>query len=321
MNHRLILQRQIRRFPRHLPKIPNEARRLNSTETPRPSQKNDAPSTSQSAAQKPPPSTLGMFLTRILGLNTPQKNVGRRMQQVYEQCALAPENHKDFWQKMTNLYVWMLTVRYRALPPPYGKMYVQALVDHFFLDTEHRIRAILQPHVPPLPPYTFHPEFYVNPNIPADGKIKRGMRAPERLVSRQMKIFKEQWMGMTLSLDLGLAGSDAELAAAIWRNLLGARGASGIAYPGSSESAQFRRSVNLVGGAVDDPDKIDLDKEELRDDGSGVHDYPPDQVDKYVKYPELMLQIVTDIRKKIHKLEAMPDERVMTVVPKFSLEE
>ena len=34
--------------------------------------------------------------------------------------------------------------------------------------------------------------------------------------------------------------------------------------------------------------KIDLDKEELKDDGSGVHDFPPQEADKYVKYPEVL---------------------------------
>ncbi|ESK95405.1 ubiquinol cytochrome-c reductase assembly protein cbp3 [Moniliophthora roreri MCA 2997] len=328
MNHRLLL-RSIRRYPRPITTVRNGHYRLNSTQTPHSSPQKDTLSASQ-ATPKPVTATVGQVLARLLGLTSPKRMVGMRTLRIYEQCARAPEASQEFWQKkcdlpptfqswftVTNLYVWILTVRYRALPPPYGKLYIQALVDHFFIDTEHRIRAILQPHIPPLPPYTFHSEFYVNPNVPADGKIKRGMRAPERLVGRQMKIFKEQWMGMTMSLDLGLIGSDAELAAAVWRNLLGARGANGIAYPGSSASS-FRRSVNLVGGEVENPDKVDLDKEEARDDGSGVHDYPPDEIDKYVKYPELMLQIVTDIRRKVAKMESISDEDLMRLLPTFS---
>ena len=52
---------------------------------------------------------------------------------------------------MTNLHVWMLTVRLRALPGPHGKHYIQALIDHFFYDVEDRIRAVLQPTVRPQP--------------------------------------------------------------------------------------------------------------------------------------------------------------------------
>ena len=113
---------------------------------------------------------------------------------------------------------------------------------------------------------------------------------------------------------------DAEMAGAIWRNFLGARGARGIIYPSSSslESAKekpyFRRSVNLVGGEVESVKKIDeegLEKAEARDDGSGVHDYAPEEADKYVRYPELMEEIVEYVRKELKRLEALKDEEVM----------
>ncbi|KAL0576648.1 Serine carboxypeptidase 3 [Marasmius crinis-equi] len=265
-------------------------------------------------------------LTTILGLNSDKQVAGRRAFVLYENlCVGVADANQEFWQKecdlpptfqswftVTNLHVWMLTVRLRALPDPHGKYYVQFLLDHFFLDIEDRIRAILQPSIPPATPYTPFSSFYVNPNIPKDGKLKRGSRAPERLVTRQMKIFREQWMGMGMSFDLGLVKSDAELAAAIWRNLMGARGARGITYPISDiPSPTFRRSVNLVGGSVVNPEKVDFEKEETTDDGSGVHDYPPDQVDKYVRYPELMLEIVTYIRRELVRLEGISDEDIM----------
>jgi len=60
-----------------------------------------------------------------------------------------------------------------------------------------------------------------------------------------------------------------ELAGAVWRNLLGARGVRGRAYPptasASGSSSIFetpapttsRRAVNLVGGLLEDPAKVD----------------------------------------------------------------
>ena len=74
-------------------------------------------------------------------------------------------------------------------------IYLLGLVDHFFLDVEDRIRQALS------------------------------RKAPERLVTRQMKIFREQWAGLGLAFDyaLGLStadsvgrmgDSDAEMAAA-----------------------------------------------------------------------------------------------------------
>ena len=98
-----------------------------------------------------------------------------------------------------------------------------------------------------------------------------------------MKIFREQWAGLGMSMDLGLVKGDAEMAAAIWRNLLGGRGARGISLGGvganpslSDENTSkpgFRRSVNLVGGLVENVEKIDVDVEETRDDSSGVYDF------------------------------------------------
>lgn len=117
-------------------------------------------------------------------------------------------------------------------------------------------------------------------------------------------------MGMGMWYDYGLVTNDMELASAVWRNLLGARGSQGIAYP-DSNPPKFRRGVNLVGGAVENPEKIDLEKEQSRDDGSGVHDYPPDEIDKYVRYPELMLDIVIYMRREIARLEKISDEEIM----------
>jgi cytochrome b pre-mRNA-processing protein 3 len=122
---------------------------------------------------------------------------------------------------------------------------------------------------------------------------------------------------MGLSLDLGLVKGDMELAGTVWRNLLGARGAQGITFPGSpsspplTQSRKFRRSVNLVGGEVINVAKINLEEEEARDDGSGVHDFAPEDADLYVQYPELMLDVVRYVRKELVRLEKLSDEEIM----------
>ena len=214
----------------------------------------------------------------------------------------------------------MLTVRLRALPIEHGKHYQQALINHFFIDIEDRIRTVLQPSPEPTQPYTFETSFYSNPNAPIPnattpaGKRKPLSRAPDRILTQQMKIFKEQWAGMGLSFDLGLVKGDMELAGAVWRNLLGARGAQGIVYPDTSRSnlaPHFRRSVNLVGGQVVDVAKVDIEKEEAKDDGSGVHDFSPEEVDKYLTYPEVMLDIVAYLRREIGRLDKISDEAII----------
>lgn len=190
------------------------------------------------------------------------------------------------WFTVTNLHVWLLTVRLRALPESEARNHIQGLIDHFFLDVEARVRAVLQPtnrarseRPPPIP------TFYKNPNIPdasgemepftSMGKKRPRGNAPERIVTRQMKIFKEQWAGLGMSFDLALATpatSDVEMAGAIWRNFLGGRGARGIVYPDSPNADQyFRRSINLVGGMVESVKKLDdvgLEVEEKRDDST-----------------------------------------------------
>lgn len=250
------------------------------------------------------------------------------------ECHLPPTFQS--WFSVTNLHVWLLTVRLRALPDPYAKHHIQGLIDHFFLDVEDRVRVVLQPatrkNMPPSPLQTSgstpsdssgpsspsNPDFYTIAN--GNGKDRPKGSAPERLVTRQMKILKEQWAGLGLSMDLSLMKGDAEMAGAIWRNFLGARGARGIVYPSSTSvetgkpKPYFRRSVNLVGGEVESVKKIDeegLEKAEARDDGSGVHDYAPEEADKYVKYPELMEEIVVYVRMELKRLEGLKDEEVM----------
>ncbi|KAF9443365.1 hypothetical protein P691DRAFT_737963 [Macrolepiota fuliginosa MF-IS2] len=269
-------------------------------------------------------------LTALLGYGSPKQLAARRALVLYEHVvAVTPDHDRAFWQNechlpptfqswftITNLHIWLLTVRLRALPKEHGRHYIQALIDHYFIDVEDRIRAVLQPPNKPTRPYTFTSPFYTNPNAAtpdnAATSAKPKGRAPDRIVNRQMKIFKEQWVGLGLSFDLALVKGDAEMAAAVWRNLLGGRGARGIAYADTEGRAPFRRAVNLVGGEVDNISKIDFEKEETRDDGSGVHDFPPSEADKYVKYPELMLDIVEYARRELVRLEQISDHDIMS---------
>ncbi|KAI0665771.1 hypothetical protein C8Q78DRAFT_1063231 [Trametes maxima] len=279
-----------------------------------------------------------LTLAAVLGYGSVKQYAGRRAYNLYrELCISRPDDEAAFWKDechlpptfqswftVTNLHVWLLTVRLRALPAPHGANYVQGLIDHFFIDVEDRVRAVLQPvsakSLAPaqnLAPYTVPSNFYQVANTLKGAQPRPLGRAPESLVSRQMKIFKEQWAGMGMSLDLGLVRSDPELAAAVWRNLLGARGARGIAYPspkgkGKGAEQYFRRTVNLAGGKVEKLEKLakrgGLEAEERRDDGSGVHDFPPAEADKYVAYPELMATVVEYIRRELVRLESIPDE-------------
>ncbi|KAG9316157.1 hypothetical protein JVU11DRAFT_3840 [Chiua virens] len=111
------------------------------------------------------------------------------------------------------------------------------------------------------------------------------------------------------------------MAAAVWRNLLGGRGTRGISPPGASvtpstsdsddASKSFRRSVNLVGGLVENVDKIDVNVEETTDDSSGVYDFGANENDQYITYPEPMETLVAYLRREAQRLERFPDESIL----------
>jgi len=227
------------------------------------------------------------------------------------ECHLPPTFQS--WFTITNLHVWLLTVRLRALPTPHGNHFIQALIDHFFLDIEDRIRSVLQPGLVP-EPYTFKTDFYTVPKATTDnGKPK--MRAPERLVTKQMKIFREQWNGMGMAFDLGMVRGDMEMAGAVWRNFLGARGARGIVLPSGDENQKvpFRRSINPTGEIqkYGKMDEAELELEESKDDGSGVHDFRPNESDQYIKYPETMVTMISYMRRELVRLEGISDEAIL----------
>jgi cytochrome b pre-mRNA-processing protein 3 len=128
-----------------------------------------------------------------------------------------------------------------------------------------------------------------------------------------MKIFREQWAGLGVTLDLALAqGSDSVLAAAMWRNLLGARGAQGLAMAlaPTSPVPEFRRAVNPGGAAAKMSEEVRA-SEERRDDGSGVHDFGPEDRDAYVAFPETMLVLMAYVRGEVARLAAISDDKIM----------
>ncbi|GMM47243.1 Cbp3 protein [Pichia kluyveri] len=93
------------------------------------------------------------------------------------------------WFQITNLHVWLLFVRMRAMPFKIGKNYQQKLVDKMFKDIELRLSEEM--------------------NV-LSGRIR----------DTYMKDFHSQMLGMIFSLDEALAQkNDDVLAAAVWRNI------------------------------------------------------------------------------------------------------
>ncbi|KAF8874723.1 hypothetical protein CPB85DRAFT_1346552 [Mucidula mucida] len=222
----------------------------------------------------------------VLGYSSTTQTAAARNYHLYAHaCARAPERNIDFWVNgpmpppptfqsyflVANIHVWLIAARLRALP---HTAHVQTLVDHFFIDIEDRIRMILRPPPQPVEPYTLLTTFYPEP-LPAPKTNK----APETLVTRQMKVFRDQWQGMWVSLDHGLVAGDEHLAATIWRNVLGARGAHDP-FPEKKGGASL-----------------------------ASHGAPPSPIpfSSYPAFPELSLALTRYIRRELKRLENIPD--------------
>ncbi|QRV80593.1 ubiquinol-cytochrome C chaperone domain-containing protein [Ceratobasidium sp. AG-Ba] len=141
---------------------------------------------------------------------------------LYKECSLPPTYQT--WFQFTLIHVLILTARLRALPPDLAKSYQAELINHFFLDIEHRMRTVL------------------------------GDKVPERIVKGYMKEMRDQWRGGGVAFDLGIVGSDATLAGMIWRNLFASRGAVPVAAsPNSTSSAPVSEgSRKLVIASAED---------------------------------------------------------------------
>lgn len=128
---------------------------------------------------------------------------------IYVECRLAPTFQT--WFAFTNLHVWLLTTRCRSLPRPYGRLYIQELINHFWLDAEYRLRTVYGP------------------------------KCPERIIKDQMLDLRDQYNGSTASYDVALVGSDMDLATAIWRNVFAARGEKAYKEQDLPEEERERR--------------------------------------------------------------------------------
>lgn len=127
------------------------------------------------------------YMCKDQGLQFTDEELSETAKFWYETLALP----KTFamWFQITNLHVWLLFVRMRAMPFKIGKNYQQKLVDKMFKDIELRLSEEM--------------------NV-LSGRIR----------DTYMKDFHSQMLGMIFSLDEALAQkNDDVLAAAVWRNI------------------------------------------------------------------------------------------------------
>lgn len=140
-------------------------------------------------------------LGRMMGYNTNASRSIRVTSDMYDMCAIQAEINSEFWIKecgqpdtyqtwfsVTKLHVWMLIVRIRQEDRKIGRMYLQELINHFFVDAELRMRE------------------------------KYGV-VSGRTVTTYLKDLWEQFNGGLLALDEGIASDDTIMASALYRNV------------------------------------------------------------------------------------------------------
>ncbi|SPC66246.1 related to CBP3 - mitochondrial protein required for assembly of cytochrome bc1 complex [Ustilago sp. UG-2017b] len=169
--------------------------------------------TSQLSPSAPPPSekpyspvTVAIVkgLAKLMGYNSLTSTSIRVTSDLYDRCAERAHVERNFWYgdcalpetyqswfQITNLHVYLLLARFRAFDKAANKTYSQELINHFFIDAESRMRD------------------------------RFGVQT-SRLVKGYMRDMHMQHRGSILAYDEGLAGGDARLAQAMWRNIWGA---------------------------------------------------------------------------------------------------
>jgi len=170
------------------------------------------------AKNKPPPSSskldqpsesmrdsLIKGVAKVMGYNTRTATAIRTTSDYYDRCSERDEREATFfydecglprsyqsWMQITNLHIWLLSVRFRALPAPLGKSYIQEIINHYFIHSETLMRTRYS--------------------------VKQG-----RLIKGYLRDMLYQYHGANMGYDEGLVSeNDAVLTAAVWRNIFGA---------------------------------------------------------------------------------------------------
>ena len=187
-------------------------------------------------------------------------------------------------------------VRLRALPEEISMLYQKELLAHLFSLLETRMRRTL------------------------------GNATPERMVKQYMRDFGEQYQGIRFSFDLGLGGTDVDLASYIWRNIFGGRGIEkgtyGIKVPEADISKRAVKSFAVgrpdgAGGVITEADLTP------RIGGEGRVGPIPTTVDSPPMPSEIpqdwnplrmvdeISEIVGFIRRETARLETIPDQAII----------
>lgn len=227
---------------------------------------------------------------RLLGYNFVRSKAIRVTGDLYDRAAMRAQAEAHFWYKecalpasfqtwfqLTNLHVFLLLSRFRALPAAEARTYSQELINHFFIDTESRMRE------------------------------RFGVQT-SRLVKGYMRDLHQQHRGSMVAYEEGLATDDVRLSAAVWRNVWG--GGWGVIGGVKRKLANVDRTKKGEDPSTDGAPELALDKNAPL--MSASEETAADRAARAeLLFPQHLERVTRWLRREIYRLGRLPDDVIM----------
>ena len=263
-----------------------------------------SPKTPQASQQTYSPFTLALVkgVGRMLGYNFVKSKAIQVTGDLYDRCAARPQEEAHFWYKgafrplpapahvaecalpgsfqtwfqLTNMHVFLLMSRFRALPREEARTYAQELINHFFIDTESRMRE------------------------------RFGVQTA-RLVKGYMRDLHVQHRGAMLAYDEGLATDDVRLSGAVWRNVWG--GGWG-AVAGVKRKTPLDRTRRGEDPSEEGAPELVLDQAVASASEAG--ELGLDRAARAeLMFPQHLERVTRWLRREVYRLGNLPDQAVL----------
>ncbi|WFD33334.1 beta-ketoacyl-[acyl-carrier-protein] synthase II [Malassezia cuniculi] len=230
---------------------------------------------------------------RLMGYNFVRSKAINVTGDLYDRCAQRAEAEAHFWYtecalpasfqiwfQLTNLHIFLLLSRFRALPPNEARTYSQELMNHFFIDVESRMRE------------------------------RFGVQTA-RLVKGYMKDLHTQHRGSMIAYDEGLATDDVRLSAAVWRNVWGGGWGTIGGVKRKTSVDKVRRGEQV---SPDAPAEVVLDP--VLNDEAPQHDTDAESLAERAAraemlFPQHLERVTRWLRREIYRLGHLPDSAVV----------
>ncbi|WFD29132.1 beta-ketoacyl-[acyl-carrier-protein] synthase II [Malassezia sp. CBS 17886] len=255
-----------------------------------------SPSTPPAPSAKYSPWTVSVLkgIGKMLGYNFVRSKAVRVTGDLYDRAAARGHAESHFWYKecalpasfqtwfqLTNLHVFLLLARFRALPAEEARVYSQELVNHFFIDTESRMRE------------------------------RFGVQT-QRLVKGYLRDLHLQHRGSMIAYDEGLATDDVRLSAAVWRNVWGG-GWGSIAGVKRRAPIFGTRKKDLDQAAEQEsgPAELIFDKDAAPSNDPEDSDALDDRVARAeILFPQHLERVTRWLRRELYRLGHLPDATI-----------